>query len=88
MRVKKGENVMRILITLVLAAICAFVLVVGLAGSFGRHNRQEQTIPLSSPAGEPASQRPNRAPMQPLRAETTPLPLNQAIRIVLERSQG
>ena len=79
---------MRILIVFVFAAICAFVLVVGLAGSFSRQNPQEQSIPLSSPAGEPASQRPARAPMQPLRVETKPLPLNQAIRIVLERSQG
>ena len=77
---------MRIFITLVLAAIWAFVLVVGLAGSLARQNPQEQTIPLSSPTGEPAYQRPVQAPVQPLSVGTRALPLNQAIRIVLERS--
>ena len=79
---------MRVLITLVLAAICAFVLVVGLASSFARQNPEERPTGLTAPGGAPANQRPARQRIQPLRAGLEPLPLTEAIRVVLARSQG
>jgi hypothetical protein len=76
---------MRMLITLVLAAICAFVLVVGLASSFARQEAEGRRIELTSPAGTRTNQRPAAQQIQPLRVR---LPLTDAIRVVLERSQG
>jgi hypothetical protein len=78
---------MRVFITLVLAAICAFILVVGLADSFARQHPAGRTLPLTRPAGEPANHAPANGRLQPLRVGLTPLPLNEAIRLVLERSQ-